>query len=188
MSLSIRALALTSCCAVSLVAAPASAQVSSSLQQVALGAVKGQTVTLGAPSPTSQGLNLVDGAITEWASPFTLTVAWDVTNSPTTTVKLVGYFPTPSQALTFGTSYIPSSSIEASVDNGLTWTPVTSNAVGGIGSAGGSVVLYTSAPTDGANKTGSAAVTFKVRLNLTAGPATLAGIYAGTFYLMAIAN
>jgi hypothetical protein len=188
MSLSIRALTLTCCCAVSLVAAPVAAQVSSSLQQIALGAIKGQTVTLGAPSPTSQGLNLVDGAITEWAVPFTLTVSWDVTNSLTTTVKLVGYFPTPSQALGYLTSFIPSSSIEASIDNGVTWTPVTSNAVGGIGSAGGSVVLFTSAPTDGANKTGSAAVTFKLRLNLTAGPATVAGIYAGTFYLMAIAN
>ena len=188
MSLSLRVFILTGALAVSLVAAPASAQVTSSMQQIALGAIKGQSVTLGAPSPSSQGLNLVDGAITEWAVPFSLTVSWDVTNSPTTTVKLVGYFPTPSQALVYTTSYIPSSSIEASIDNGVTWTPVTSNAVGGIGSAGGSVVLYTSAPTDGANKTGSATVTFKLRLNLTAGPATIAGIYAGTFYLMAIAN
>lgn len=171
-----------------LIAAPVSAQVSSSLQQVALGAIKGQSVTLGAPTPSSQGLNLVDGQIIEWPSPITLTVGWDVTNSATTTVKLVGYFPTPAQALAFGTSYIPSSSIEASSDNGATWTPVTSSAVGGIGSSGGSVVLYTSAPTEGANKVGSVAVTFKLRLNLTAGPATLAGIYSGTFYLMAIAN
>lgn len=188
MSPSLRVLILTGSVAASLVAAPASAQVSSSMQQIALGAIKGQTVTLGAPSPTSQGLNLVDGAITEWAVPFSLTVSWDVTNSPTTTVKLVGYFPTPSQALVYTTAYIPSSAIEASIDNGVTWSPVTSNAVGGVGSAGGSVVLYTSAPTDGGNKTGSASVTFKLRLNLTAGPTTVAGIYAGTFYLMAIAN
>jgi hypothetical protein len=162
--------------------------VSSSLQQVALGAIKGQSVTLSAPTPTSQGLNLVDGAITEWPQPFTLTVGWDVTNSEATTVKLVGYFPTPAQALSYTTSYIPSSSIEASVDGGVTWAPVTGSAVGGIGSAGGSIVLYTSAPTSGGNKTGSASVTFKLRLNLTNGPATVAGIYAGTFYLMAIAN
>lgn len=188
MSISLRALVLICSSAAALVAAPVSAQVSSSMQQIALGAIKGQSVTLGAPSPTSQGLNLVDGAITEWTIPFTLTVSWDVTNSPTTTVKLVGYFPTPSQALAYTTSYIPSSSIEASIDNGVTWSPVTSNAVGGIGSAGGSVILYTSAPTDGTNKTGSANVTFKLRLNLTAGPATVSGIYSGTFYLMAIAN
>jgi hypothetical protein len=53
---------------------PASAQVSSTLQTVTLGAVKGQTVTLTVPSPGSQSLTLVDGAITEWPSPITLTV------------------------------------------------------------------------------------------------------------------
>lgn len=170
-------------------AVPVSAQVSSSLQQVTLGAVKGQSVTLGTPSPSTQSLSIVDGAITEWASPITLTVSWDVTNSPTTTVKLVGYFTAPSQALSFnGTSFIPSSSIEASIDNGANWLPVTSAAVGGVGTAGGSVVLYTSAPTDGVNKAGSATVTFRIRLNLTSGPTTVAGIYSGTFNLMAIAN
>ena len=170
-------------------AMPLSAQVSSSLQQVSLGAVKGQTVTLGTPSPSSQSLSLVDGAITEWASPISITVSWDVTNSPSTTVKLVGYFATPDQALSFnGTAFIPSSSIEASVDNGANWFPVTSAAVGGVGTPGGSILLYTSAPTEGANKVGTASVTFRMRLNLTAGPPTVAGIYSGTFNLMAIAN
>ena len=170
-------------------AMPLSAQVSSSLQQVSLGAVKGQTVTLGTPSPSSQSLSLVDGAITEWASPISITVSWDVTNSPSTTVKLVGYFTTPNQALSFnGTAFIPSSSIEASVDNGANWFPVTSAAVGGVGTPGGSILLYTSAPTEGANKVGTASVTFRMRLNLTAGPSTVAGIYSGTFNLMAIAN
>lgn len=167
---------------------PTAAQVSSSIQQISLGAVKGQSVTLGAPTPTSQSLNLVDGAITEWAQPFTIRVAWDVTNSPTTTVKLVGYFPTPAQALAFTTSSIPSSSIEASLDNGVTWAPVTSGAVGGVGSAGGSIVLYTSPVTSGDDKVGFSNVSFKLRLNLQSGPATVAGVYAGTFYLMAIAN
>lgn len=166
----------------------AGAQVSSSLQQVALGAVKGQSVTLGAPSPSSQGTNIVDGGISEYPSPITLTVSWDVTSSSATTVKLVGYFPTPSQALTFGTSYLPSSAFEASVDGGTTWLPFTSNAVGGIGSAGGSLTLFTSEPTQGNNSNSSATVTFRLRLNLTAGPETLAGIYSGTLYLMAISN
>ena len=169
-------------------AVPTAAQVSSSLQQVTLGAVKGQSVTLGTPSPSTQSLSLVDGAVTEWASPITLTVSWDVTNSPTTTVKLVGYFATPSQALAFNSSYIPSTSIEASIDNGANWLPVTSGAVGGVGSPGGSVVLYTSAPTDGTNKQGTATVTFRMRLNLTAGSPTVAGVYSGTLNLMAIAN
>jgi len=169
-------------------AAPLAAQVSSSLQQVTLNAQKGQSVTLGAPSPGLQSLNLVDGAITEWGSPISITVSWDVTNSDVTTVKLVGYFATPAAALTFNSSQIPTTSIEVSLDAGVTWTPVTSNAVGGIGTAGGSLLLYQSAPTAGDNKTGTHVVTFRMRLNLTSGPSTVAGIYSGTFNLMAIAN
>ena len=188
MSLSRHARVLVGVGVALLAAAPASAQVMSSLQSVTLNAQKGQSVTLGTPSPSTQGLNIVDGSITNWASPISITISWDVTSSPTTTVKLVGYFATPAQALAFETSYIPSSSIEASIDGGVTWAPVTSNAVGGVGTAGGSIQLYQSAPTSGANKTGSAVVTFQMRLNLTSGPATVAGIYAGTFNLMAIAN
>ena len=171
-----------------LVAAPVSAQVMSSLQAVTLNAQKGQSVTLGAPSPSTQGLTIVDGAITNWATPISITFSWDVTSSDATTVKLVGYFSTPAQALAFNSSYIPSSSSEASIDDGVTWAPVTSNAVGGVGTAGGSIQLYQSAPTSGTNKTGTATITFRMRLNLTAGPSTVAGIYAGTFNLMAIAN
>ncbi|MGA1310095.1 MAG: hypothetical protein ACO31W_08860 [Gemmatimonadaceae bacterium] len=167
---------------------PASAQVSSTLQTVTLGAVKGQTVTLTVPSPGSQSLTLVDGAITEWPSPITLTVSWDVTNSPTTTVKLVGYFATPAQAMTYNGSYISSALIEAQPDGSTEWLPVTSNAVGGVGTAGGSVVLYTSPVTDGGNKAGSHSVSFRLRLNLTSNPTTVAGTYSGTFNLMAIAN
>lgn len=166
----------------------AQAQISSSLQQVALGAIKGQSVTLSVPSPASQGTSIVDGGTSEYAQTITTTVGWDVANSGTTTVKLVGYFQNPAQALAFDTWYIPSSSLEASTDNGATWQAFTGNAVGGIGSTGGSLVLYTSAPTSGDNKTNSAVVSFKLRLNLTAGPETTAGIYAGTLYLMAIAN
>lgn len=167
---------------------PAFAQVSSSLQAVTLNAQKGQSVTLGAPSPSLQSLNIVDGAITNWGSPVSITLSWDVTNSATTRVKLVGYFSTPTQALSFETSHIPAEAIEASTDDGATWSPVTSAAVGGVGSAGGSVLLYTSAPTEGGNKSGTATISFRLRLNLTSGPATVAGVYTGTLNLMAIAN
>jgi len=187
-SLFLRALVLTCSSALALVAAPVAAQVSSSLQTVTLGAVKGQSVTLTAPNPGTQSLTLVDGAITNLPTPITLTVAWDVTNSPATTVKLVGYFANPAQALSFGGSSISSVQIEAQPNGSTDWTPVTSNAVGGAGTSGGSVVLYTSAPTDGTNKVGSYTVSFRLRLNLTGGPTTVAGTYSGTFNLMAIAN
>lgn len=51
---------------------------------------------------------------------------------------------------------------------------------GGVGTAGGSVVLYTSPVTEGGNKTGSHVVSFRLRLNLTSNPTTVAGTYSGT--------
>lgn len=166
----------------------AGAQVTSSLQSVTLGAVKGGFVTLGVPAPTSQTVNLTDGAVNQYSSPFSITVTWDVTTSATTTVKLVGYFDTPAQALANGGSYIPASSVEVSTDGGANWSAVTDGAVGTVGTSGGSKVLYTSPVTQGSDRTGTHSVTFLVRINLLSGPTTTAGNYAGTLNLMSICN
>lgn len=164
----------------------ASAQVASSLQSINLNAVKGQSVTLGAPSPGTQSLTIVDHEINQYSAPFSMTVSWDVNNSTSTTVRLVGYFSTPAQALANGSSYIASSRIETSIDGGSTWTPATASAVGGVGTTGGSVVLYTSPVTQGSNKRGTQSVTFLIRINLVDADNTAAGIYSGTLNLMAI--
>lgn len=169
-------------------AASASAQVSSSLQSINLNAVKGQSLTLSAPSPGTQSLNIVDNAMNQYTTPFAVTVAWNVDNSTTTTVKLVGYFATPEQALANGSSYIASSKIETSVDAGTTWVPATAAAVGGVGTTGGSVLLYTSPVTQGSNKLGSHAATFLVRINLVGAANTTSGTYSGTLNLIAICN
>ena len=166
----------------------APAQVTSSLRTITLTADKPEQVTLSAPSPSSQSVSLSDGAATMFANPFTTTVAWDVSQSTATTVKLVAYFTTPGQALVNGSSIIPADLIEISLDNGSTWHPVTSNAVAGVGSAGGSYVLYTSPVTQGSNKRASATVTFHVRINLTSNPSTAAGTYSGALNLIAICN
>ena len=170
------------------IAAGAQAQVSSNIQGVTLTASKGQLVTLGTPSPTTQAVAMVDNAINAYSAPFSITVAWDVNNSTTTTVKLVGYFATPAQALANGTDYIPSSRIETSVDGGTTWVPVNGAAVGGVGTTGGSVVLFTSPVTQGGNRSGSQVVTFLARINLVGAPAAASGTYSGTLVLMAICN
>lgn len=166
----------------------AGAQVASSLQTINLNAVKGQTVTLSAPNPALQSLTIVDDAFNPYSTPFSITVTWDVDNSMTTTVNLVGYFATPAEALVNGTSVIPSSRVETSVDGGTTWLPVTASAVSGVGTAGGSVLLYTSPVTSGANRSGTHSATFLVRLNLVGAPRTSSGIYSGTLNLMAICN
>lgn len=168
-------------------ASASGAQVTSSLQSISLGAVKGGYVTLGAPSPASQSVNLLDNAVNQYTTPFTITTSWDVTASGSTTVKLVGYFATPSQALANGTDYIPSSKVEVSIDNGATWHAVTDAAVGSVGTATGSFVLYTSPVTTGGNRTGSQAVTFQVRINLL-GSSAVSGPYTGTLNLMSICN
>lgn len=171
-----------------LAASTAGAQVSSNLQSINLNAVKGQSVTLSAPSPGTQTLNIVDDAINQYSAPFAVTVGWDVNNSTTTTVKVVGYFATPAQALANGTNYIASSRIETSGDAGTTWVPATAGAVGGVGTTGGSVVLYTSPVTQGANKGGTHPMTFLVRLNLVGAPSVTSGTYSGTLNLIAICN
>ena len=172
---------------VALLAGAANAQVTSTIQAISLTANKGQVVTVSTPSPAAQSLTLAEGVATAFDNPFTTTVAWDVTTT-TTTVKLVAYFTTASQALSNGTDYIPSSLIEISTDGGANWAPVTGNAVGSAGSAGASFVVYTSAVTSGANKRANASVSFLVRVNLTSNPGLAAGAYAGTLHLMAICN
>jgi hypothetical protein len=165
-----------------------SAQVSSSLQSITLTAVKGESVTLGAPTPGTQSLTIVDGTLNPYAAPFTISVSWDVKTSTTTVVNLIGYFSTPAQALANGTDYIAAGLIEVSTDAGTTWKPMTSAAVNGVGAVGGSVVLYTSAVTQGADTKGTKAVTFSVRINLVGAVAAKAGTYTGTLNLMAISK
>jgi hypothetical protein len=174
--------------ALAVLSTAAESQVISGAQNVTLSASKGQVVSLGTPSPTNQALTIIDNQVNTYSAPFSITVSWDVTNSAVTTVKLVGYFANPAQALANGTSYIPSSLIETSTDGGTTWTPVTGAAVGTVGIAGGSVVLYTSPVTQGANHSGTQSVTFQVRLNLVGAPTTVAGTYTGTLLMMAICS
>jgi hypothetical protein len=173
-----------------LVALPAiaGAQVSSGLQTISLTASKSQSVTISAPVPATQTVTLVDGQANAYANPFSSTVGWDVSQSASTTVKLVVYFSAPSAALTNGSDVIPSSLIEVSTDNGATWHALTGSAVGGVGTAGGSYLLYTSPVTTGTNKKSTNVVTFLVRVNLTTNPGTSAGTYTGTLNLMAICS
>jgi hypothetical protein len=166
----------------------AGGQVSSTLQSINLTATKNQSVTLGAPSPGSQSVTLVDGQYNQYTTPFSTTVGWDVNASTSTTVKLIAYFPTPSAALVNGSDQLPSSLIEVSTDGGATWHALSGNAVGGVGTAGGSYVLYTSPVTTGGNRRGNITVTFSVRVNLTGSPTTSAGAYSGTLNLMAICS
>jgi hypothetical protein len=164
------------------------AQVSSSLQSISLTAAKGETVSLGAPTPTSQTLTLVDGALNPYPSPFSITVGWNVKSSTSTIVSLVAYFMLPNQALVNGTDNIASGLIEVSTDGGATWKPMTSSAVAGVGVSGGSVVLFASPVTQGSASKGSKTVSFLVRLNLLSAPVTSAGTYTGTMNLMAISR
>lgn len=169
-------------------ALPLHAQVSSSLQSISLNATKGESVTLGAPTPATQTLTIVDGTINPYPAPFSITVGWDVKNSTSTVVNLVGYFATPAQALVNGTDYLAAGLIEVSTDAGSTWKPVTASAVNGVGSTGGSVVLFTSPVTQGNDKKGTKTVSFMARINLTGAPSTTAGSYSGTLNLMAISK
>jgi hypothetical protein len=179
---------LTLCAALVFAAAPVRAQVTSSLQNITLTATKGESVTLGSPTPSTQTLSIVDGTINAYPVPFSITLGWDVKNSTTTVVSLVGYFATPAQAMANGIDYLAAGLVEASTDEGVTWKPITGGAVSGVGAAGGSVVLFTSPVTKGDAKKGTKAVSFNMRINLTGAPSTAAGTYTGTMNLMAISK
>ena len=58
-------------------------------------------------------------------------------------MNLVAYFTTPAQALVGRTTQIPSSRVLGRMTTGLptTFTAITQNAVGGVGTAGGSLAL-----------------------------------------------
>ncbi len=171
-----------------LTAGTASAQAGllSTVQTVSINASKTASLTVTINSGGTQTLaTLNDNAANSFASPVNVTTAWDI-NPSAASVSLVAYFTTAAQALANGTNYIPSSWIKGRVTTGTptTFTAFTGNAVGGAGSAGGSLTLFTTAIT-GANKTASRTDNLDLQIDLTGQTAT-AGTYTGTLNLRAV--
>ena len=178
--------------ALTLVTAKASAQagVTSTPATVSLSAVKSPSLTVTVNSGGTQTIAAIaDNATNDFPSSVNITTAWDV-NPSAASVTLVGYFATPSAALTNGTFNIASSSVKGKVTTaGISGAPAaftafTNNAVGGVGVAGGSLTLLAETIT-GVNKSASRTFDLALQLDLTS-QTTTPGTYTGTLNLRAV--
>ena len=178
--------------ALTIVTAKASAQagLASNTGTVTLTAVKSPSLTVTVNSGGTQNIaTIVDNATNDFPSSVNITTAWDI-NPSAASVSLVGYFATPTAALTNGTFNIASSSVKGKVTTvgapgaPAAFTAFTNNVVGAVGSAGGSLTLFTETIT-GANKASSRTIDLALQLDLT-GQTTTPGTYTGTLNLRAV--
>jgi hypothetical protein len=153
-----------------------------------LSAIRAGTLTVGVTSGMVQNLpNLIDGTTNNFPSPVVVATQWNLNPGQTVTVNLMAYFSVPSQALINGAVAIPSSRIRGRVTTGLpvTFTPINQNAVGGIGTAGGSLQLFSQIVT-GINKNSSRTDNLDLQLDLVGFPTLAPGTYSGTLNLRAV--
>jgi hypothetical protein len=166
-----------------LVAANAQAQVgmTSNVATVALTATKAPTLTVTPNASTATLASITDNSNANDFTPVSLTTDWSLTAG--TSVRLIGWFATPAQALVNGTSFIPSSKVEGRV-GATAYAPFSAAAVGGVGVAGGSLQLFSQAVGAG-SFTNSRTDQLDLRLNLV-GATTVAGDYLGTLNVQAV--
>ena len=178
--------------ALTIVTARASAQagLTSNTENVSLSAVKSSSLTVTVNSGGSQSIaSITDGTTNDFPSSVNITTAWDI-NPTAASVTLVGYFATPASALTNGTFNIASSLVKGKVTTAgapgapTSFTAFTNNAVGGVGTAGGSLTLFSETIT-GANKKSNRTIDLSLQLDLT-GQTTTPGTYTGTLNLRAV--
>jgi hypothetical protein len=178
--------------ALAIVTAKASAQagLASNNATVTLTAVKSSSLTVTVNSGGVQNIaSITDGATNDFPSSVNITTAWDI-NPSASSVTLVGYFTTPTAALSNGTFNIASSLMKGKVTTAsvpgspTSFTAFTNNAVGAAGSAGGSLTLFIE-PITGANKNSSRTIDLALQLDLT-GQTTTPGTYTGTLNLRAV--
>jgi hypothetical protein len=134
---------------------------------------------------------VTDDAPNPFPSPVSITLGWDLHPS-TGSVQVLGYFATPTAAMTSGPVSIPSSWIQGRVLTAgaqgapTTYTAFTQNGAGGVGTAGGSLLLF-SQPVLGYSKTGTLTVDLQLQLDLT-GRALTPGSYSGTLNIRAVSQ
>jgi len=180
---------LVSAAAVLVAAERAEAQVGAvgNPRVITLSALRAGTLTVGVLSGMVQNLpNVQDNALNDWPTPVVIMTQWNVNPGQTNTVNLMAYFSTPAQALVGGAIQIPSSRVRARMTTGLpvAFTPFTQNAVGGIGTAGGSLRLFSQNIT-GINKNSSRTDNLDLQLDLV-GTTLLPGTYTGTLNIRAV--
>jgi hypothetical protein len=164
-------------------------ELSAQAQVISLAAAKGSTLTVAIQSGGVQVIPAVaDNAVNDFPAPVVIKTDWDVNPGQTNNVNLVAYFTLPAQALVGGATQIPSSRMLGRMTTGLpaTFTAFTQNGIGGVGTAGGSLRLFSFNITGGANKTGSRTDNLDLRLDLVGFPTLAAGAYTGVLNIRAV--
>jgi hypothetical protein len=144
---------------------------------IALAATKTSQLSVVIGSGSVQTIaSLTDNAVNNFPAPVVITTSWDVNPGQTNTVNLVG-----------PTTQIPSSRVLGRVTTGLpvTFTAITQNALGGVGTAGGSLRLFAQNIT-GVNKKANRTDNLQLQINLTGFPTLVPGLYSGTLNLQAV--
>lgn len=173
-------------------AATASAQagLTSNIENVSLSAIKSTSLTVTVNSGGTQSIpSIADNAVNTFPSAVNITTSWDI-NPSAASVTLVGYFSSAAAALSNGTFTIPTSQVKGRVTTAgapnapTSFTAFTQNAVGGVGTASGSLTLFSETIT-GANKKSNRTIDLELQLDLT-GQTTTPGTYTGTLNLRAV--
>jgi hypothetical protein len=175
--------------------AAAQAGTVSTARIVALAATKTGKLTMGVVSGAAQTLaSLTDNTMNDFPTPVVIQTQWDLNPGQTGSVNVIGWFSTPSQALSNGAgTNIPSSRMKGKLTPGApaptsfpaTFTAFTQNAFGGIGSAGGSLRLFQINIT-GSNKTQTRTDNLSLELDLTGAGVLPPGTYSGTLNIQAV--
>jgi len=155
---------------------------------IALAATKTSQLSVIVGSGAVQTIaSLTDNAVNSFPAPVVITTSWDVNPGQTNTVNLMAYFTAPAQALVGPSTQIPSSRVLGQMTTGLpvAFTAITQNAVGGVGTAGGSLRLFAQ-NISGANKKANRTDNLNLQINLTGFPTLAPGLYSGTLNLKAV--
>jgi hypothetical protein len=173
-------------------AASAQAKVVSTVNSPPMAAAVAGAISVNIASGAIQSLpGIVDNAPNNFPSTVGITLTWDLAPS-TGAVQVIGYFSNPAAAMTSGSVSIPSSWIRGRVLTAgvqgapTTYTAFTQSGAGGVGSAGGSLLLF-SQPILGYSKTGTQTVDLQLQLDLT-GLTLAAGSYSGTLNIRAVSQ
>ena len=166
------------------------AGLTSNIETVSLSASKSTSLTVTVNSGASQSIvSITDNAVNNFPSAVNITTAWDI-NPSAASVTLVGYFSSAASALTNGTFSIPTSQVKGRVQTAgapgapTSFTAFTQNAVATVGTASGSLTLF-SETISAANKKSTRTIDLELQLDLT-GQTTTPGTYTGTLNLRAV--
>jgi hypothetical protein len=174
--------------ALSVFLALGASELSAQTQIISLAAAAASSLTVTVQSGGAQTITgVADNALTNFPSPVVIETAWNVNPGQTNTVYLVAYFSLPAQAMVGGSTQIPSSRLLGRMTTGIptTYTAITQNGIGGVGSAGGSLQLF-EVNIGGGNKNASRTDNLDLQLNLVGFPALAAGSYTGVLNIRAV--